>query len=285
MSPPSVFCLAPLLAAIGAWGQPSLSELARGAEKFSASRPVMDADRISTISSPLPKRACMGQRACDDTPIPSASEAQVQLIRFQDGGGAMQTCSSESARPGERINACTALLLSSVTEPDERAHLYAQRAMAYYRAGENEMAIADFSLALELDPALLLALNGRCWIRAVEGVELEGARRDCDAAIALDPEFHEALDSRAMVSMREGRWNDAWQDFNAAVSIRGDVAVYVYGRGLASLALGNSEAGNADLNRARALDRQIDRFYRELGLDPALPPLVQDHAATNAQDN
>lgn len=197
----------------------------------------------------------------------------------------MQTCSSDAARPGERINACTALLLSSVTEPDQRAHLYAQRAMAYYRAGENEMAMADFSLALELDPALLLALNGRCWIRAIEGVELEGARRDCDAAIALDPEFHEALDSRAMVSMREGRWKDAWGDFNAAVSLRGDVAVYIYGRGLASLALGNSEAGNADLNRARALDRQIDRFYRELGLDPALSPFVQDNAATSAEDN
>ena len=285
MPSPSVFFLAPLLAVMGAYGQPSLSEMTRGGEKSSASYRVMHVGRVSAITSPLPKRTCVGQRTCDEAAIPPVSEAQVQLIRFQDGGDTMQTCASESAQPGERINACTALLLSSVTESDQRAHLYAQRGLAYYRAGAHDMAVADFTIALEIDPALLLALNGRCWIRAIAGEELDNARRDCDAAIAIDPEFHEALDSRAMVSMREGRWKDAWDDFNAAVSLRDDVAVYLYGRGLASLALRNKEEGNADLNRARALDRRIDRLYREFGLDPAEPPFAQDEEAEHAQDN
>jgi lipoprotein NlpI len=239
----------------------------------------------SRSSVPLPPRACALRRKCDEEPIHSASEIQVQRIRFKEGGDTIRTCSSESAQPGERINACTALLLSSATEPDQRAHLYAQRGLAYYRAGAHDMAMADFTIALDIDPALLLALNGRCWIRAIAGEELDDARRDCDAAIAIDPEFHEALDSRAMVSMREGRWKDAWDDFNAAVSLRDDVAVYLYGRGLASLALRNKEEGNADLNRARALDRRIDRMYREFGLDPAEPPFAPDEEAEHAQDN
>lgn len=282
---PSVFCLAPWLAVTGTCGLLSLSEMTPGGHRPSEAHAIPDAGLASALSSQLPKRSCAAQSTCDDAVIPPAKEALAQLIRFQDGGERMQTCSSESAQPGERINACTAQLLSSVTEPNQRAHLYAQRGLAYYRAGARDMAIADFTVALELDPTLLLALNGRCWIRALAGVELDRARRDCDAAIAIDPEFHEALDSRAMVSMREERWKDAWDDFNAAVSLRGDVAAYLYGRGLASLALKDSEAGNADLSRARAMDRRIDRLYREFGLDPAAPPFAADEEAEHAQDN
>lgn len=285
MSPSSVFCLAPWLAVIGACGLSSLSEMTSGGHGPPAPYPVLDVGPVSALSSPLPKHPCMAQHTCDEAAIPSTSKIRPLPIRFQDGGDTQQTCSSESAQPGERINACTALLLSSAIETDQRAHLYAQRGLAYYRAGAHDMAIADFTIALELDPALLLALNGRCWIRAIAGVELDKARRDCDAAIAIDPEYHEALDSRAMVSMREQRWKDAWDDFNAAVSLRGDVAVYLYGRGLASLGLKEIEAGNADLSRARALNQRIDRLYREFGLDAAAPPFVPAEQMEHPQDN
>lgn len=285
MSQPSDLCLVLCLALAAACGSESSSEATPGAIRTTGSHSTSDIALVSARVAGLSQRPCLAPRTCDEETFLSASKVRPLPVRFQDGGGAMQMCSSESARPGERINACTALLLSSATEPHERANLYAQRGVAYYRAGEHDMAIADFTLALELDPALLLALNGRCWIRAIEGVELERARRDCDAAIALDPEFHEALDSRAMVSMREGRWKDAWEDFNAAVSLRGDVAVYLYGRGLASLALEDIEAGNDDLNRARALDRHIDRLYREFGLEPAASTFVMDKGAADMPDN
>lgn len=285
MPPPGVFFLAPCLAVLGACVLSPLSETAQGGHELSSSYAILDAARISLRATGLLRPLCLAQRNCDEAAIPSASTPRLQPVRFQDGGDVLQTCSSESARPGERINACTALLLSSATDPNQRAHLYAQRGLAYYRAGAHDMAIADFTIALEIDPALLLALNGRCWIRAITDEELDDARRDCDAAIAIDPEFHEALDSRAMVSMREGRWKEAWDDFNAAVSLRNDVAVYLYGRGLASLALRNQEEGNADLNRARALDRRIDHLYREFGLDPAESPFAQDKEAEHAPGN
>lgn len=152
---------------------------------------------------------------------------------------------------------------------ERRADLHAQRASAYYVAGAWQMALEDFALSLEHDPDLPEALNGRCWILASENLGPVQARRDCDRAIALNPSFDEAYDSRAIIDLREGDWAGAWRDFNAAVSLRGDIATFLYGRRLASLALGDGEAAQQDMGAATAINPGVVLDYRRLGFDAA----------------
>ena len=202
------------------------------------------------------------------------------VIRYQTPtSNPTSGCIDVHARPGSRVVDCTVALLSLDPEDSNRAILYAQRALAYYAANAWQMALLDFNTAIGLDPNLPLALNGRCWILASRTLDLTQAREDCDQAIAVDPTFHEAFDSRAMIAMREAKWGTAWTDFNTAVRLRGSVATYIYGRGLASLALGDSEAGERDLLAARALRPEVTFEYRELGFDPTLPPFQSGTSA------
>ena len=181
-------------------------------------------------------------------------------------------CMDAHASPGSRIMDCTIVLLSLHATDPGRANLYVQRALAYYASNAWQMALQDFETAIDLNPDLALALNGRCWILASRALDLVQAREDCDKAIAIDSTFHEAFDSRAMISMREAKWEAAWADFNAAMSLRSGVATYLYGRGLASLALGAREEGQRDLSAAKALRSAVALEYRDLGFDPAQPP-------------
>lgn len=201
---------------------------------------------------------------------PKAKEDQ-QALRYRTREtDADEVCRSAQRSPGDRVLACTRALLGMSPTDERRADLYVQRASAYYVAGAWEMALDDFELSLEHNPDLPMALNGRCWILASKNLDLVQARRDCDRAIALDPTFHEAYDSRAIIDLREGDWTGAWQNFNAAVDLRAQVPAFLFGRGLASLALGEAEAAERDMAAALAIDPDIAFDYRKLGFDAAI---------------
>lgn len=205
---------------------------------------------------------------------PSGAEAgRARLphwVRYQEAETDTELeCERARQSPGERVLSCTLALLRGTQDNAVRARLYAQRASAYYLAGEWQIALRDFEQALELDPDLPFALNGRCWILATQNLDLAEARRDCDRAIALDPTFPETFDSRAIIDMREGDWAAARQDFDKAVSLRSDVPAFLYGRGLASLALGDPYAAQQDMAAAIALDPSVVADYRRLGFDAA----------------
>jgi tetratricopeptide (TPR) repeat protein len=206
-------------------------------------------------------------------PNENAAGARMWFVRDQTpAAAAPNACFDAHARPGARIMDCTIALLQMSPSDPGRGILYAHRALAYYAVQEWQIALQDFEVAISFDPQLPLALNGRCWILASRALDLAQARQDCDKAIAADPTFHEAFDSRAMIAMREARWDAAWIDFNTAVSLRSGVATYLYGRGLASLALGAREAALSDLSAAVSLRPGVASEYRELGFDPSLPP-------------
>jgi predicted Zn-dependent protease len=202
---------------------------------------------------------------------PEAGRARLpHLVRYQQAGTDTELeCERIRQSPGERVLSCTLELLRGTQDNEVRARLYAQRASAYYLAGEWQIALRDFERALELDPDLPFALNGRCWILATQNLDLAQARRDCDRAIGLDPTFPETFDSRAIIDMREGDWAAAWRDFDKAISLRSDVPAFLYGRGLASLALGDSDAAQQDMAAAISLDPSVVADYRRLGFDAA----------------
>jgi tetratricopeptide (TPR) repeat protein len=111
-----------------------------------------------------------------------------------------------------------------------------------------------------------VALNGRCWARALLGIELKEALVDCDAAIDADPKNAAFLDSRGWVHLRLGQYDKALSDFDRSAEYRPNAAMSLYGRGLAKTRAGEAAQGEVDLAAARKLQPDIDRTVARTGL-------------------
>lgn len=142
-----------------------------------------------------------------------------------------------------------------------------RRRSLHLRLGNFAEAIADADRVAQLAPNNASHENGRCWARAVANRELEVARAACDRSLALKPDEAFVLDSRALVSFRQGRFQDAWNDYDRALRLVDD-AGYRYGRGLAALKLGRTAEGQADILRALGADGDVAKTYADMGLRP-----------------
>jgi lipoprotein NlpI len=100
----------------------------------------------------------------------------------------------------------------------------------------------------------------------VAGTDLDLARADCDAALALSTEAS-TLDSRGLVGLKQGDFDKAWDDYDAALQA-GPSASYLYGRGYAALRLGRKADGAADIAAAVELDAGIAEEYARYGVPP-----------------
>lgn len=144
----------------------------------------------------------------------------------------------------------------------ERDWALRSRGTAYYAAGDYDHAIADFTAAMTGDPAVdLEAYAGRCRARAWAGKDSEAALKDCDLG---DSAEFDVLDSRAVIELRLGRSQAAWDDFNKAAESRPDDAIAIYGRGVAAGRLGRD--GEADRQAAMSLDSGVSKSYVTMGL-------------------
>lgn len=110
-------------------------------------------------------------------------------------------------------------------------------------------------------------LNSACWARAVRGVELERALKDCDGAIALAPEAA-YLDSRGLVRLRLRNYAGAIADYDAALARRPTQSTSLYGRGLAKRAQCDTVGGDADLAAALKADPRVADQFADMGLRP-----------------
>jgi len=194
-----------------------------------------------------------------------ASAAEGQTFRAEYG-----KCSDVHLEAHARIAACIAG--NSLAPGDaERGMLLFYQSDARLGAGEYEGAIADADQAAALLAGNRDVLNAQCWTRAVANRELEKARAACDASLALEVR-PAVLDSRGLVNLREGKWQEAWEDYDAAFSTDPALTGSLYGRGLAALALGRREEGDADLKRAASAGGEFARY----GLTP---PVMRAHAS------
>ena len=145
---------------------------------------------------------------------------------------------------------------------DREALLY--RGIAYDQTGRRELAEKDFAaLRAGNDPT---QLNNFCWEKATRGVALQSALTDCDLALAKRPSDPAALDSRAFVLLRLGRYSEALESYDQAVRLRPTQAGSLYGRGLTKLRLGRTAEGEADLAAARKADGQVAAEFQGYGL-------------------
>lgn len=141
----------------------------------------------------------------------------------------------------------------------------------YDSIGDYPRAIAQYDLWIAAhrdDNRRPIALNGRCWSRALSGANLDLALKDCNAALSGMPHNPSFLDSRGLVRLRMGDYPHAIADYDEALAANDKIGWSHYGRGIAKLRLGQKEAGEADLAKAKALDADVPDQAKKLGIVP-----------------
>ena len=208
---------------------------------------------LAACSDPAPEPA--------PAPEPQAN-ADPQLIEFQ--------CGDYSSMPAEQVEACTTLIGLYGDATDNRSRLalaYLARGTAHKRAGDQARAEPDYreairlhSIPIDAGEREVLNLNDRCWARAVAMIDLDGALADCNEALRLMPDFVPALDSRAFLHLRGGRFQDAITDYDVAIMGSPQDSWSLYGRGIAKLRMGDSAGGQADIEASKTVQDVAPEF-------------------------
>ncbi len=180
---------------------------------------------------------------------------------------------------------------------------YAERGLVHYNRGAFERALRDYDAALAIDPLNSLAvyrrdqalegragavrrqietlsealarepqntslLNNRCWVRAINDVELEAALADCNAALLIDAGNANVLDSRGLVHLKRGAFEMALADYEAALVIDPGRGHYLYGRGMARWAMGRQAEAEQDFAAAEADEPGTALLYQGYNATP-----------------
>jgi tetratricopeptide (TPR) repeat protein len=139
----------------------------------------------------------------------------------------------------------------------------ALRGRCRWRAGLAEKAREDFRRAAEKDPAYgkLYALSRKASPSAVAERRLRAVRRaqagdhaeawmETDRLLAADSRDFNARDIRALISMRQGRWDSVLRESSLSLEIAPGNARALWNRGLALRALGRDREAEADFKEA-----------------------------------
>jgi tetratricopeptide (TPR) repeat protein/predicted aspartyl protease len=169
----------------------------------------------------------------------------------------------------------TAQALQDLAAADKTAakqdDIHLEIANLYARADAPSAAINQYSLWIDAhseDARLANALNGRCWQRALLGVDLDKALNDCDRAIRNAPKTANMLDSRGLVHLRLGEFDKAIADYDASLAINPKIGWSLYGRGLAKQRKGLTAEGAADIAAATAINPRLPDEVKAHGLTP-----------------
>jgi tetratricopeptide (TPR) repeat protein len=112
------------------------------------------------------------------------------------------------------------------------------------------------------------ALNGRCWARALAGIELPAALSDCNAALRQRPGDTSILDSRAMAELRAGDLDKALADYDTVIAKQPKSAWSLYGRGVAKQRKGDAAGAKADFEAAAAVAPKLAARAKTMGITP-----------------
>jgi tetratricopeptide (TPR) repeat protein len=100
----------------------------------------------------------------------------------------------------------------------DSASAYSNRGDAYTSKGEYDLAIADFSQAIKLNPNDAYAYNNRGFAYAKKG-DYDRALADCDQALKLNPNYANAYAARGLAYKGKKQINQAIQDFEKALAL------------------------------------------------------------------
>lgn len=133
------------------------------------------------------------------------------------------------------------------------AVVHNDRGVDFYNMGQYNQAIAQYTIAIRLDPEFVLPYYNRGLARRDKG-DWDQAIDDFTEAIRVDPKYSVAYSNRASVYNQQGNWGQAIADSTEAIS-RDSKNCHAYGiRGWANLDSGNLDQAIADCTEAIRLE-------------------------------
>jgi hypothetical protein len=91
---------------------------------------------------------------------------------------------------------------------------------------------------------------------------------DCNQAIALNQSDANIWDSRCLLDLKMGGFANAVTDCNEALKLDPKKASSLYFEGIAKLRLHMTDAGNADIASAKAMNPKISDEFSAYGVMP-----------------
>ncbi len=172
-------------------------------------------------------------------PVAATAVAMSMLLgappsRAADNGAEWAACENTENATAQ-VAACGKLASDAAQTAEARAQAYYLRANAYGDKGELDKAIADYGKAIELaDYAIYYASRG--WALTEKGDAVQ-ALRDCDKAIALNPNLALGYANRGAVYEKKGDLAKAIADYKAALAVKTDIEDELIGQNDAKAAL------------------------------------------------
>lgn len=151
---------------------------------------------------------------------------------------------------------------------DDRVPFTEAKASMIGEFGDPAEAIKIYDGLIAEKPGSPSLLNARCWVKGTRAVMLDTALKDCTSAIELSSDSYAALDSRAMVWYRLGRFDDALRDLDAVLAGAPGLANSLYLRGIVLKRLHRDPDAAADLALARRLAPSVEKEYLRFGIKP-----------------
>ena len=138
---------------------------------------------------------------------------------------------------------------------------YNNLGLAYAKQGDLVHALADYNMAIELNPEHAEAYCNRGSIYEKEG-NMAHALLDYNMAIAINPAYAEAYYNRAIIYTRRGNYAQAMSDDNKAIAINPQYAHAYNNRGILYGIRGDLAHALLDFNKAISIDPDYADAYK-----------------------
>jgi tetratricopeptide (TPR) repeat protein len=137
----------------------------------------------------------------------------------------------------------------AILKSPHKARPIAGRADYYFKKGKIDLAISDYTRAIELNPNYYFARNNRGNIYKIENKPDE-ALVDYTKAIELKPSNFNPYNNRGAIYVNQRKYEEAIADLNKAIELKPDLREAYANRALAELNLGQREKSCADFKKA-----------------------------------
>ena len=152
-----------------------------------------------------------------------------------------------------------------ITMPDLQDHVfYNNRGIDYGEKGEHDLAIKDFTKAIELKPDYAIAYNNRGAVYRDKG-EHDQAIEDCSKAIQLKPDYAEPYSNRGAAYRNKGNYDRAIKDYDTAIKLKPSFFEAYYNRGLAYHEKRDFDPAIKDYSKAIELNPKLFHPYYNRG--------------------
>jgi tetratricopeptide (TPR) repeat protein len=159
-----------------------------------------------------------------------------------------------------------ATTLVTPIEPDFSSGLFLWHlGNRYYKLGRYEEAIAAYDAALAIQPDDHDALNGKGIALGNLG-RYEEAIAAYDAALAIQPDDHDALNNKGVALGNLGRYEEAIAAYDAALAIQPDKHEALYNKGVTLSYLGRYEEAIAAFDAALAIQPDLHEALYNKGI-------------------